>query len=109
MTFPGMQIAPMKRKLFQFIGLLLNLVIVTEYKSEPYKLAFFIGTPARIRTWRLNIDLDLVLVECHVVLDFVRLFFGFGVVPGDVPDGFAVDSSVVVRGSSFPWTDSAGL
>ena len=40
------------------------------------------------------------LVECHVVLDVVCLFFGFGVVPGDVCDGLAVDVSVVVRGGS---------
>ena len=29
-----------------------------------------------------------------------RLFLGFGVIPRDVLDGFAVDSGVVVRGGS---------
>ena len=67
------------------------------------------------------------LVKRNVVLDVVRLFFGFGVIPRDVLDGFAVDSGVVVCGSSerghreinlsdggktglgepFPWTDGA--
>jgi len=68
-----------------------------------------IGTSVPIRTWRLSIDLNLVLVERHVVLDVIRLFFGLGVVPGDVWDGFSVDGSVVVRGGSFPRTDSTGL
>lgn len=40
------------------------------------------------------------LVECNVVLDVVRLFFGVGVIPGDVLDDFAVDDGVIVRGDS---------
>ena len=56
-----------------------------------------------------------------------RLAFGFGVIPRDVLNGFAIDSGIVVRGGSdgdrrgvslsdggevglggpFPWTDSA--
>jgi hypothetical protein len=40
------------------------------------------------------------LVERNVVLDVERFFFGFGVIPGDVLDGFAVDGGVIVRGGS---------
>ena len=40
------------------------------------------------------------LVKRNVVLDVVRLFFGFGVIPCDVLDEFPVDSGVVISGSS---------
>lgn len=40
------------------------------------------------------------LVERNVVLDVVCLFFGLGVIPGDILDGFAVDGCVVVRSGS---------
>jgi len=55
----------------------------------------------------LSLDLDLVLVECNVVLDVRRLLFGIWVVPGDILDAFPSYVGVVIRGGSFPWTNGA--
>ena len=131
---------------------LLDLVIVTEKNntlSLTERTSLSDLEPSFVRD-ALNFNLDLVLsergsvvdrrrvfgkggerylVECDVVLDVFRFVLGFGVVPGNVLDGFAVDNGIVVRGGPewggvvpsvslssngevrlcepFPWTDGA--
>jgi len=115
---PLLRISLIDSSQIQIHRVLLDLVIVTEkdntegqVSSSDLHFSFVRGM--------LSFDLNLVLskpavsnynrpavmrggkrylVERDVVLDVVRFFLGFGVVPGDVCDGLAIDGGVVVRG-----------
>ncbi len=63
-------------------------------------------------SWRwvaLGFDLDIALVESHMIFNRVGGRFGIGVVPGFIFEGFALHFDGVVTGGSFPGAGGVGV